>query len=71
MGEPRASRQVTDSAWRKASRCQSGECLEVRRGDGWVGVRDSTDASVEVSCSAEAWLAFTGAIKTGEYDDLI
>jgi hypothetical protein len=71
MGERGAPRPIAEGAWRRASRCQSGECLEVCSADDWVAVRDSNYVSVVVKCSAQAWQAFTTAIKTGEFDDLI
>jgi hypothetical protein len=56
-------------AWRKASRCANGECLEVSEHDGFVMLRDSSETSVVLRCTAESWRAFTDAIKAGELDD--
>jgi Domain of unknown function (DUF397) len=57
--------------WRKASFCQSGECIEVARYNGVILMRDS-----KCSCggllryTAEEWKSFVSGIKAGEFDDL-
>jgi len=54
-------------AWRTASFCASGECVEVGQQDGLIMVRDSTrphDGTVQ--WTAEGWRSFVRDIK----DDL-
>lgn len=58
-------------AWRKASFCQSGECVEVAEVDGMIVLRDSKrpDGSV-LHYTADEWRFFVHGIKAGEFDDL-
>jgi hypothetical protein len=59
------------AAWRRATFCQSGECVEVARQNGMIAMRDSKEASAGVlRYSAEEWLSFVRGIKAGEFDDL-
>jgi hypothetical protein len=54
--------------WRKSSRCQNGECVEVRaEPDGMIAVRDSKDPGGPVlRFDPAAWEAHLDAAKTGE-----
>lgn len=57
-------------AWRKASFCGGGECVEVGTQDGMVMLRDSKKASgAELRYSSEEWRAFVSGVKAGEFDD--
>lgn len=56
------------SAWRKASCCASGECVEVSDHGGTVLMRDSARTDVAVACTRDSWLSFIGAAKAGEFD---
>lgn len=52
--------------WRKSSwSANSGNCVEVGHGDGIIVVRDSglEDASPVLEFRADAWRAFTAALK--------
>ena len=71
MGESARGRAQGDEVrWRRPSRCQTGECLEVQRQGDLVIVRDSTSPGTIVRLDIASWRAFAEAIKAGEYDDL-
>ena len=54
-------------AWRKASFCASGECIEVAQRDGVVILRDSTQPSGRMlRWGAEEWQVFIHTVKIGE-----
>jgi hypothetical protein len=62
---------TTPSAWRSASFCQNGECVEVAEQDGWIVLRDSKDPDGSVQYyTTEEWRSFVRSIKAGEFDDL-
>jgi uncharacterized protein DUF397 len=62
-------RQAAQPAWRKASLCQSGECVEVAELNGMIVMRDSKDPSGHVlRYTAEEFRSLIRAIKAGEYD---
>jgi hypothetical protein len=55
--------------WFKSSLSASGQCVEVRRRDLEVQVRDSKDPSGPVLTFTPAeWAAFTGGVRLGEFD---
>jgi hypothetical protein len=64
-------RQRPEPAWRRASYCANGECIEVGLRDGEILLRDSKDPrrGVQRYTNAE-WRAFVSGIKAGEFDDL-
>lgn len=52
-------------AWRKASFCASGECIEVAQRDGVIILRDSTQPSGRMLYyAAEEWRSFVQNVKT-------
>jgi len=58
-------------AWRRASFCGGGECVEVGKQDGMVVMRSSQEPRGSVlACTAAEWRAFVSGIKAGEFDDL-
>ena len=63
---------LSGAIWRKSTRSDNGgaSCVEVARNlPGVVGVRDSKDRSGPVlTFGPEAWAAFVGAVKDGEFD---
>ena len=59
-----------DTAWRKSSRCETNTCLEIRRSNGLLWLRNSTRPGVTVSCTALEWKSFRDAVVRGEFDDL-
>lgn len=56
--------------WRKSTRSgDNGQCVEVRRVDATIEVRDSKDRSGPVlSFTLAEWAAFTAGSKDGEFD---
>jgi hypothetical protein len=58
-------------AWRTASFCASGECVEVAQGDDLIILRDSTRPQGSMlHYGAAEWRAFIGTVKAGEFDNL-
>ncbi len=60
-----------NTPWRKASRSggNGGACVEVRRYEGTVQVRDSKDPDGPVlTFPAAEWHAFVDALTNGEFD---
>jgi Domain of unknown function (DUF397) len=63
--------QAKQPGWRKASFCQSGECVEVAQRDAMIVLRDSKKPRGHVlSYTLEEWQAFVRGVKAGEFDDL-
>jgi hypothetical protein len=57
-------------AWRKASFCAGGECIEVAGRDGVIMLRDSTQPGGTVlQCAASEWRSLVANIKAGSFDD--
>ncbi|MEV0003441.1 DUF397 domain-containing protein [Micromonospora sp. NPDC050980] len=49
--------------WRKSTRSDQGNCVEVARADnGGVGVRDSKDTGPVLEFTATSWAAFSNAV---------
>lgn len=63
-------RQTQQPAWRKASFCQSGECVEVAQQDGVIVLRDSGEPRGHVRYTTEEWRTFVRGVQAGEFDDL-
>ncbi|MEO3809618.1 DUF397 domain-containing protein [Sphaerisporangium sp. B11E5] len=58
-----------DARWRSATRCNTGNCVEVAATDGWIAVRDSKDPSNPALLYTESeWQAFIEGAKNGEFD---
>ena len=54
------------TGWRTSSRSGATECVEVGTGQSVIGVRDSKlEHSPVLVFGAEAWSAFTAAVRTG------
>jgi hypothetical protein len=78
-------RQAEQPAWRKASLCQSGECVEITKRRGMIILRSSKGPrgiSVgrrgismgpysRVYYTPQEWQTFIGGVKAGEFDDLV
>jgi Domain of unknown function (DUF397) len=61
MSEDRSSTRT----WQRSTRCDSGQCVEVARGDGHVLVRNSNRPDTVLTLSADQWHALIGAIRSG------
>ena len=61
---------MLDQNWRKSTRSGSnGQCVEVRRVDDTIEVRDSKNqAGPVLTFTLGEWAAFTGGTKDGEFD---
>jgi hypothetical protein len=58
-------------AWRTASFCTSGECIQVAQRDGLIILRDSTRPDgITLRYADEEWRSFVRDIKAGGFDDL-
>jgi hypothetical protein len=61
---------MLDHNWRTSTRSgRDGQCVEVRRVDSTIEVRDSRDRSGPVlAFTLDEWAAFTGGAQDGEFD---
>jgi hypothetical protein len=60
---------MLDALWRRSTRSQDTNCVEVAHVDGQVLIRDSKDReSVMLAVSACDWTEFVAAVKDGEFD---
>lgn len=61
---------MLDQAWRKSTRSgDNGACVEVRRVDDTIEVRDTKDRGKPVHVyTLTEWEAFIGGAKDGEFD---
>jgi Domain of unknown function (DUF397) len=66
---PKAS-PAPQPAWRKSSRCQSGECAEIAQQNGEIVLRSTRSPDAVVRLTAAEWQAFARGIQTGEFNDL-
>ncbi len=64
--------QRAQLAWRRASFCASGECVEVAQQDSMVILRDSTRPhGIVVRYPVEDWVAFVRDVRSGKLDGLV
>ncbi|GAB3174897.1 uncharacterized protein DUF397 [Micromonospora palomenae] len=67
-----SARQLADAPWRKSTRSQTSNCVEVAplgAGPAVVALRDSKDPSGPVLLFNRAgWLGFVGGAKNGQFD---
>ena len=71
MSSRKVERTDHQMGWRKASFCQSGECVEVAVQDGMIVMRDSKQPDDTVlRYTTDEWRSLLGGIKAGEFDDL-
>ncbi|NYF55091.1 DUF397 domain-containing protein [Micromonospora purpureochromogenes] len=67
-----SARQLAHAPWRKSTRSQTSNCVEVAplgAGPAVVALRDSKDPSGPVLLFNRAgWLGFVGAAKDGQFD---
>ncbi len=61
---------MLDHTWRKSTRSgDNGQCVEVRRVDDAIEVRDTKDRSGPIlRFTGDEWLAFIDGAKDGEFD---
>lgn len=61
---------MLDHTWRKSTRSgDNGQCVEVRRVDDAIEIRDTKDRSgPTLRFTLSEWAAFTGGTKDGEFD---
>lgn len=64
------SRRQAEAGWSRASRCQSGECFELRVDGDFLLLRESGDPDRVLRGTLASWRAFAEAIKAGEFDYL-
>jgi hypothetical protein len=58
-------------AWRTASYCASGECVQVTQRDGLIILRDSTRPDgITLPYGAVKWRSFVAETKAGKFDKL-
>jgi hypothetical protein len=66
-----SARQLADAPWRKSTRSQTSNCVEVAplgAGPAVVALRDSKDPSGPVLLFNRAgWLGFVGGAKNGQF----
>ncbi|MEH1054287.1 DUF397 domain-containing protein [Micromonospora sp. CPCC 206171] len=67
-----SARQLADAPWRKSTRSQTSNCVEVAplgAGPAVIALRDSKDPSGPVLLFNRAgWLGFVGGAKNGQFD---
>jgi hypothetical protein len=60
------------AAWRKSSKCANTECLEVRREQDMILLRDSKSPQTPpFRYTTAEFRAFLDGAKAGEFDDLV
>ena len=69
-GKTGLEREAARPAWRRASICNGGECVEVASAGDGILLRHSTYPDTEVTVSGAEWRAFVAGVKAGEFDDL-
>ncbi len=68
---PNEAGQASQPAWRRASFCASGECVEVAQQDGMIILRDSTQPhGSTLQYAARDWGSFVRTIRSGQLDGL-
>jgi hypothetical protein len=58
--------------WRKSSfSADTGSCIEIAEGDGWIFLRESDDPDVVVRTDRGKLRAFLEGAKAGEFDGFV
>lgn len=58
---------VLTGAWKKSTRCDAGNCVEVKINDGVVAVRDNTDPQTSLAFDRESWAALLGRLSADRH----
>jgi hypothetical protein len=62
---------VDEPIWHTASRCDSGQCIEIGALGGFVLVRSSADPNgPRITLSRDEWQEFVAGVKDGGFDEL-
>lgn len=65
------SGSADEPTWRRAERCEGGQCLEIGILGGFVIIRNSADPGRAcLALRREEWRAFVSGVKSGEFDDI-
>lgn len=56
-----------NNGWRKSSRCEANNCVEVAIGDHRAGVRNNASPHDQLFFAAPAWRSFLDAVRGGEF----
>jgi hypothetical protein len=60
---------IASNAWRRSSRCEGGNCLEVAETETGVGVRDSQRPEGPIlRFPKREWAQFVSDVKDGSFD---
>jgi uncharacterized protein DUF397 len=60
---------IVEYRWRRSSRCDHGQCVEVALLPTRVVMRDSKDPGGSVlNFDRETWTGFVGSLRDGEFD---
>jgi hypothetical protein len=59
---------VNAFGWRKSTRCDSGDCLELTTTETGVAIRDSKHPAEVLSFSSAEWADFLTGVKAGEFN---
>jgi hypothetical protein len=65
-GEESKIDQQAALSWRKSSRCEMGNCVEVSFAADRVFLRDSKDKTSVLTLTRPQWTAFVAAVREGQ-----
>jgi Domain of unknown function (DUF397) len=55
--------------WRRSTRCDGGQCIEIAFSDATVKMRDSKDPAGSVlDFDRDSWSVFVGSVQAGDFD---
>ncbi|MEV0734134.1 DUF397 domain-containing protein [Polymorphospora sp. NPDC050346] len=55
-------------SWRKSSRCESHNCLEVAHRGGEVAVRNNSVPMDQITFAESVWADFVAGVRAGAFD---
>ena len=62
---------ANEPTWRRARRCDAGQCVEIGIFEGYILIRNSTDQDdVRLTMSRGEWQEFVAGVKDGDFDGL-